>query len=401
MPRGQASLEYVGVLALVAVVLGAAVVVTDAPDLARAVGTQIRRALCIVANGDCLSPRGPVPCITGATEDRRETSGEVVVLRLADGRVVLREQRSDGSVAVTVAQSDAVGAGLTFGGDLKLGRVDVAASGEVQGQVRGGYTRRFVRSDGASADRLIAELAERDWPFGGVGRELARLATGGAEDGPVPDEREYALGHEISGEAALDALGLVGAEADGLGARTIGVRVSPGTGERTVVLRVDAEFGSALNLLAAGLDAGAAGSTQAALTFDRDRHPVRLLLSQFGGVRGSAHLDSLESGGGDRVEVEQRLELADPTARADALAALRGDPSAATRTARRFAADARTDVRVYGTSREESSTGGRLGFGVSAGFEQVRSLERRHLVRAYAREGGQGWGPNLECQLAA
>ena len=115
MPRGQASLEYLGVLALVAVVLAAAAVLGPVPDLAGAVGAQIRRALCIVTGADCLTRAGPLPCVTGAVEDRREREAHLVVVRLADGRVVLREQRSDGTVAVTVAQSNAGGSALVFG----------------------------------------------------------------------------------------------------------------------------------------------------------------------------------------------------------------------------------------------------------------------------------------------
>ena len=400
MSRGQASLEYVGVLALVAAVLGAAVTLVAAPDLAGAVGTQIRRALCIVANGDCLSREGPVPCVISSTEDRRETGAEVVFLRLADGRVVVREQRSDGTVAVTVAQSDAIGMGMTFGADLHLGPVDAAASGEVEGHVRGTFARRYVRSDGASADRLIADLADRDWAFGGAARELARFLTGGDGEGPVPDERELTIGRDVSAQAALEALGL-GAEADALLEGTIGARFARRTGERTVVLRLDAELAGALSGPWVGVDGAAGGAGTATLTFDRRWQPVRLGLAGARDLRGSGHLGPFERGGGDRLEVEQRLELLDTAARTDVMAALRGDRTPIGRTARRFAEDARIDVRAYETTREESSTGARVGAGASAGFERVTSLERRRLVRASAREGRQGWGPNLECELAA
>ncbi len=39
--------------------------------------------------------------------------------------------------------------------------------------------------------------------------------------------------------------------------------------------------------------------------------------------------------------------------------------------------------------------------GGGLGYETTASLERRRLVRAYGREPGQGWGPNLECAPAA
>jgi hypothetical protein len=400
VPRGQASLEYLGVLALVAVVLAAAGALTGAPDLAGAVGAQVRRALCIVAGGDCRGRAGPVPCVTAALEERDATDVSVLLLRLADGRVVLREQRSDGSVAVTVVHTGGAGIGFVFGAEVVVGGRSAEVGGEAEARLRATAARRFVLPDGPSADRLVAKLRERDPGFGGVARELARLARGGADAGPAPDEREVALGGELDGDVALEAVGL-GAHAEALGAATVGLRVHERTGERSAVLRLDGEVLGSLVAPRAALAFGLPSAVTATVTFDRAGRPVRLVLAGAQAVRGSGDGFGHAGEGGDRVEGEVRLELRDPAARADLLGALAGRPEPAARTARRLVDDARVDVRVYATQREETTGGASIGAGGSLGYETAESLERRDLVRAVAREPGQGWGPNLECELAA
>lgn len=401
MPRGQASLEYVGVLALVAVVLGAGALFTGAPDLAGAVGAQIRRGLCIVTGGDCLGRAGPIPCVVRAVEESTDREISVVALRLADGRVVLREERSDGTVAVTVAQSNGAGGAVVFGARVRVGKWETSGDAELGAKLRASYARRFVRPDGPSADRLVADLAEHDPDFGGVLDELTRVGLRREDDGPAPVEREYALGAEVEAEVALNKFGL-GAYGHALGAGTLGLRLDERTGERTVVLRMDREMVGALTAPRVGLEAALTGEATGALTFDRTGQPVRLSIASAQAIRGSARLGPYEGEGGDRLESEVRLELTDRAARADLLGALVGQPGATARTARRFADDARVDLRLYATSHEESTSGvsGSLQF-VGAGYDEVSTLERRRLLRAAAREPGQGWGPNLDCELAA
>jgi hypothetical protein len=400
MQRGQASLEYVGVVALVAVVLALAAALTAPPDLARSVGTQIRRALCIVAGGDCLEPGGPRACVVRSLERRRDARADVLFLRLSDGRVVLREVRSDGTVQVTVTQGAGAAAAAVLGGRAAAGDRGAELTAEGGAGVRAAFARTFVRPDEASADRLITELADADPPVGGVAAELARLAREEPGDGPVPDRRRYSLGGEVSGEAALGVLGLE-ASADALSGLTASVAVDTRTGEREVGLRLASAVTARLTAPLAEAGLGLSADASATLTFDRAGRPLRLVLADVRAVRGDVQVGAHRSQGGDRVESEVRLDLTDPAAARDVGLALRGQPLPVARTARRLVRDGRIDVRVYATEREEEGWSAGVGVIASLGAEVVRATERSRLVLAAAREPGQGWARNLDCELAA
>jgi hypothetical protein len=109
----------------------------------------------------------------------------------------------------------------------------------------------------------------------------------------------------------------------------------------------------------------------------------------------------LEAQGGDRLEAEARLDLADPSTRALA-DALISDPSlaAARALARRIADRARIDVRLYATAHEERRRGASVSFVGKLGIEQVDSTDTARLVAAAGREPGLGWARRLDCVLA-
>src|SRR5579884_4262003 len=98
--NGQASLEYVGLVALVALVLGALAVpaLADA-GVAESVVRQFERALCLVSRGDCDQDRRPCVVASQSTEDSGHA--DLLVIHTGSREVVLREARSDGRVVVT------------------------------------------------------------------------------------------------------------------------------------------------------------------------------------------------------------------------------------------------------------------------------------------------------------
>jgi hypothetical protein len=165
---GQASLEWVVLTALVSVVLGAAATLTAPPPLADAVARTVRRGICVVSGGDCWGRAGPRPCVVRALERRRDARAALVVLRFGDGRVLLREVRSDGTVAVTVVQSARAGAGVQGGGEVRLGGRGVHVGVDVEGGGEGSYGRTFVTAGPEEADRLIARLHAEDPRIGGA-----------------------------------------------------------------------------------------------------------------------------------------------------------------------------------------------------------------------------------------
>ena len=405
MENGQATLEYAAVIAVLAVVLalGGVAAAGEGARVTDAVGSGVRRALCVVLGGDCFGPGGPQPCVVAADQRSRELSGQIAVFRLGDGRAVLREQRADGSVVVTVVQGQRFGAALTVGGILTINGKGLKTGGEAGADGRGAYTRTWTVPDAATADRLVARLADDDAPVAGMTVMLARLATRRGEPGPAPDARTVELGAGVQGDAALRAVGL-GGQARLLGAATVGVRADR-DGTRTVLLRQDGELTATLTAPLGALAGGLPARTGVELSFDRAGDPVALTLRALRGVHGAAQLGPYDAEGGSRLELEARLDLTDPAARALAgrlvrgLRSADGDALAAARAlAARVADHARVDLRLLDTERSERTRGVRLG---AAGGEVLTVDESARLVAAVGREPGLGWRRRLDCEVAA
>ena len=94
---GQASIEYVAVLALLALVLGGAGAAVAAPDLPRALARHARVALCVVGGDVCRSEdaraAGLAPCVVNAERRESERGITVVLVRAARGGVVQIDRR--------------------------------------------------------------------------------------------------------------------------------------------------------------------------------------------------------------------------------------------------------------------------------------------------------------------
>ena len=114
---GQATIDYVAIVAVVAIVFGLAVAVAPAgaAGIVNAVTGQIRHALCVVGGGPCAALRSK-PCTVASTRDLHHFAVKVLVVRIDHDRSVLREEMSDGTVRLTVTRSGAVGALRGFRG---------------------------------------------------------------------------------------------------------------------------------------------------------------------------------------------------------------------------------------------------------------------------------------------
>jgi hypothetical protein len=374
--RGQASVEWVAVLLLVAVVLGAAAVgvVPGAGAIPRAVAATYARAFCLVSGGDCLAG-APRPCVVASTDRSHERRVSLALLRLGDGRHVLREERSDGTVVITVEDTKGGGIGLVAG--LQLGG-GVKASLEGSADVRGGRGRSFVVRDRAAAEALLERLED--------------------DDGPPPDERWSVFGKGGRLEAGL-SLKRLGASARGVTGTVAGVREREATGERTLILRNDGALAAALTAPMSRLLMGLPGSTSIELGLDRSGRPASLVVRAARGVHGEARLGPLRSGGGDLVEAEARLDLADPIARALASDLLHPTRTlgAARALAARLADRARVDVRLYETDESSSVKEHEVALGVKVGLETEERTRTARLVDAAGREPGLGWARRLDC----
>src|SRR3954465_156586 len=103
--RGQASVDYVALVALVALVLGAGAAVVIATGIGESVVAAMRRALCVATGGSC----GTRPCVV--TSRRGGVSGDhdLGVARVGTEETLLREERADGTVALTLIRARAAG----------------------------------------------------------------------------------------------------------------------------------------------------------------------------------------------------------------------------------------------------------------------------------------------------
>ncbi|MDQ3609546.1 MAG: hypothetical protein M3459_11700, partial [Actinomycetota bacterium] len=205
--RGQASVEYVAVIALVAVLVVGMAIAVGAPGLRDAVVAGFRHALCVVSGAACRDDLGP--CTVASTEVRDRGEASVLVVRAGRDHAVLRERRSDGSVLVTVIDSDdgGVGGELGFGGELRLGRSQVGLRGALRGALVAelGGGRTWVARDDAQADAVVEALGEDGrlrWVTAGARRLGEAL---GLREAPEPAQVFLQGGGRALGAAELSS----------------------------------------------------------------------------------------------------------------------------------------------------------------------------------------------------
>ncbi len=402
--RGQATIDYLGLVALLAVVLVAAAGLAGGGGVgvANAVLGQVRHALCIVTGGWCGAERR-VPCVLESERDSGHVAVTILVFRLDGDRYVLREKLSDGTVRLTLAHR--VGAGIELGAG---GRARFTRKGRTVGvgaQVRGGgqgvvgHGEVYVARDDREADEILRGLRRRVPLIGG--------------DGPDPSERFVEGG--ARGLASLGIGGPVaGGSLDTLSEAILGGRRDERTGNVTISVNA----GSAGWALVSSLMAGPAGSSDRqvtfALTLDRDRRPIELGIAATGMVaagvtlpvglarRLGVHADEPQMTlQGRRWELGARLDLRDPRVAA-AWAAFRRDP-ADPGAIRALASEVRTrshlDVRSYAVSSEADGAEVGAGAGLRLGAEAGRVVDRARLLAAATRPPGGLWEQRSDCVL--
>ena len=300
--RGQASFEWLAVVALVASMLGLGAALAQAGYVGRRVTREMARAICIVGAGDCARDREP--CVVGSQENSQGMTVDLAFVHFGEDGYALVEHRSDGTVAVTVEHGYAFGVQAAGGASAELhaGGLDATAGGEIAASLIARYGRgqTWIVGSDAEAGRLLDDL----------------------DDAPEPDVK--------SGHGAWQ--GAVGAIAglDGLmsfdvahGALTFdheaGSQVDRRTGHRTLYVQSswtgEAEIGDVL-----GVSGGQVGETYA-VELDAAGHPLDLRVIAAGSFAGSQDLPGvvqpvvglLERGTSeDRIyEVTAHLDLTD------------------------------------------------------------------------------------------
>ena len=414
---GQASLEYAGVLAVVAVVLALTASVVGGGAIFNGVLRGFERALCRVTGGDCMATELKA-CTVRSTETGGKLGVKLTFVKLGGSLSLLREELSDGTVDITLIDgADAAQtAGLGASGGVRLGgdRVGGAAITKTELLVRLGRRRVWRRPDAAAADRLVKDIREhvaanvgaRAFPL--VGPGVRRLAHAVGLDGdalPAPDVRGLSAGAEGAIEADLGE----GAKAKaGLKASLGGTRDRK-TGRSTFVLALEGDLAGTLTQAAGGAGLGGSAGPTITLTYDRRGEPAELAVAVAGTGRGELGLvlprDKVKDGNGARVEVTSKLDLSRDANRVvydqllDALASggRRSLPAAVAALARQLETASRRDIVRYTTGASTYGADAEAAVGARVGGSVEVSRTTSELQDAWTRPAGGVWEQRTDC----
>jgi hypothetical protein len=357
--RGQASIEYVAILLVVAALLGGAAAAV--PDVGERVVAAVRTAICIAGGDLCrtadATAAGLDPCVTSARSRRAETTLDVALVRLGGNGEWQLALRSDGSAEVTRLEEAEAGGTLGVGVTFSPAGVSAGVTAALVAGYRGGRTWRFADARAAAA---FLRGAARDAP------------------GRAPDVRWHALTGHGAARAGVAVAELAHAGVDVGAANAIGLRSDGARRTLTLDLAVDDPSFSA-DLL--GLPWGGADGPEtwiADLTWER-------------GAARELALRSMSRDGERLEEWTARLDLREPGNRSIAERVLRpgsgafGDLRALAERIGTHGTIERAGWRVA-ESRRGFSVAGRLGVALALSHHEI-TAERR-LVDAVASVRG-------------
>jgi len=350
---GQATAEYVAILAIVVLLLAGGVAAAS-PAVGEKVVETVRTGLCIVGGDVCrpadAAAAGLAPCLTGERWRRQDTTLDIAVVRLGGHGEWQLAVQSDGRATVTRLEENE--GGLTAGAGVTFSPLGVEA--EIEGALtlgyRGGQAWRFASAREATA---FLARAERDagWREARPPAVRWRAITAGADGEAGAAFRDLArAGLRVGSDAAI-------------GLRTEGAR-------QTLTLEADhrdlALFGDLPRFRGAG---ASGGSAVVELTWE-------------GGVLRELVIRTA-TGGTERVdEYVARLPLDDAGDRAVAEAVLRPGGAGLDALAAHLAREGVLEHAAYAVSERRSglSVSGRLG--IALGLEHERVTGERRLVDA-------------------
>ncbi|WP_354697892.1 hypothetical protein DSM112329_03545 [Paraconexibacter sp. AEG42_29] len=422
--RGQAALDYLGVVAVVAVILGVIGTFTVGPSIVNGVGETFQRALCKVTGDSCAQLERAVCTVRTRATDVSVT-GRAVIFKVGRGLNLLRSERSDGTVELTLL--DKFSGGVEFratpAGGIRFGGRDLGVSGMAQAaaiaELGGG--RMWRVPDKAAADKLQDKLEEvmvgkgvsaLAGPLGGMvsGALQKKLGVGSGIDLPEPTAHLGSLKADVGlkldpgirAELDLGAALTVGGSKNTAGGGTVYVASSPKLSA--------AVLGGLGNL---GMD----GEVRLALTIGVDGKPSTLALSATGNLKGGLIGKGLKGDGslpvpkvttgvaGRSATVTATFDLTTPESRAAVSRLLKASkpsgikdlPGAAWDIGRMIGGNTRLDMTTYAT--DEKIYGGGLDLpqgGISADYKRTKS----DLLDAWTRPAGGAWEQREDCLRA-
>jgi hypothetical protein len=275
---GQASIEHVAVVLVVALVLGGAIAAADALGARSGIGDAVRRqfarAICVVGGGTtCDADREA--CLVRSDTERNGYSLQLAIFRYSKTKSVVVEELSDGTFHVTQVDDHEGGLAVADGArfSVDIGKHHLNVGREVEAQITG-------------------RLADGDsWTLHSR-REVDGLIDALRHDRPhrAPDERSeergwsVELGGTLSGPAQSSASITISAS------DVYGSRLDRATGRRTIYVRPSREIEGKLTFAALEGKAGAGGTELYAVTVEPDGTPVELSVMRAGSYAASLDL---------------------------------------------------------------------------------------------------------------
>ncbi|MGK2939203.1 MAG: hypothetical protein ACSLFR_15595 [Solirubrobacteraceae bacterium] len=422
--RGQSTLEYVALMALLAVLVTAAGAATMAPTYVNAAMGGFQRALCIATGRECRS-LDEQACVVRSNSERNTLTATIAFVRLEDGRLLLQERLSDGRIRITVTDESGIGGEIGIGASagVNVGGIKLDASAVANASLLGlyGRGRTYVARNAGEAQRLVRQIQSGDardadvtFHEGGLRGDASASAGAGASIGaeskreqPEDGEDDKDKDGKDEDDAGFNSEPLVEASAEVQASlrRAVGHRKDRRTGETTWYLRADNEVSASAGVSVvgagdAGADAPAHANGMLSVTTNRRGRVVAIgALATYGtGAGYEVSGGPSDSVGGRRHEIEVTADPDDPTI----LAALRafGDgpsPSALKTLTQAVYGHGRVDRRAYEVDEDSEGAGGSLALGakVGAGYEQA--TENARLVEASTRPPGGVWERRFDC----
>jgi len=420
--RGQASSDYVGLLALVGVVVATSVAVVKPPPIPGSITAAFRHAICLAGGGICTAREareaGLGACVVHVRSDADQVGAVVAVVRLRRGDTAIFERRSDGSAVVSFLDSNSIGAQAGVG--ISVGTMGGTGTANVGAGISFNTGRNHEFASVHDARAFLARYADGE-TTAGEALDVARRVSPAHEAQRVPAPRSTSF--EAGSWADLDAElkapipmagGRLGADGQASIGRLLGRRIRGsqttwylrvegsaaarlgavvgavgGDGRSDVVLEVTTEAGRTVAAAVSG-SAGVAGELDLYGQTTDLKSLAKRLRAASGAAGGTGHR-------GRTLQASVSLDLRAPdnsAAMAGVLDVLRLRvpptewPARLDALGARLDSDGRVDVAVYRSATIAKSRSARLALGAGVGVEHVSSRETRELIAAWSAQGG-------------
>lgn len=438
---GQASIEQMGLIAVIALVLVGAggAVAAASPVVRNRVTSGFQHALCVVTGQECRI-LAPEACPMLRTVKTTGQGVAISYLRLGHDKILSIERRSDGTYGLSLLEGTASGLGIADqrGGGVLTGDVEAA----LMLGLRAGRTYEAATPEAARA--LVERLRDEQLTA------VRTLVRGAGDLAGLARTDPSVTSYVLAGDAALEALGKFGlggiVETGGKyrASRGLGVRIAAHREEITAYATMDARASAFFEVLgevslplrgrrkpappasggvdlrkppAGGPSQDPRGSGEGKGNTFAVKNPLAQKHEGVGVTGGSLamtfgpgpELKGIEvvgyaGHGSERRELRARLDPRDPAVRA-ALEVWRRDPADASKLAdlgRAAGSGAAIDERRFKTTYSEHQHGGKAvvrghALGLTFGSESVVS----ELVEQRSRPVGGVWEERLDCRAEA